>query len=110
MKYFISAVLLVATFAALFHYCSPAGVNKTGHEYMPDMVHPVTFEANTYSAYRWNHWDDKSTFSKRELSAPRSKVAGTIPRGQTALFYGGGSTKVMCCRAARANANAANEK
>jgi cytochrome c553 len=90
MKYFISAVLLVATFAALFHYCSPSGVNKTGHEYMPDMVHPVTFEANTYSAYRWNHWDDKSTFSKRELSAPRAKVAGTIPRGQTALFYGGG--------------------
>jgi cytochrome c553 len=88
MKYIISAILLVATFAALFHYCSPSGVNKTGHEYMPDMAHSVAYEANTYAAYKWNTWDDKSTFTKRELSQPRGKVSGTIPRGQTAAYYG----------------------
>ena len=88
MKYFISAVLLIATFAAMFHYCSPSGMNKTGHEYMPDMVHPVSYEANVYSAYHWNHWDKTSSFTKRELSAPVGKVAGTIPRGMTANYYG----------------------
>ena len=88
MKYLISAFLLVATFAALFHYCSPSGINKTGHEYMPDMVHPVSYEAGVYSAYRWNHWENESAFTSRELSQPRGKVAGSIPRGQTAMAYG----------------------
>ena len=88
MKYLVSAVLLVAVFAALFHYCSPAGVNKTGHEYMPDMVHPVTFEANLLSDYYWNHWDKKSAFTTRQLSQPHGKVACTIPRGETAMEYG----------------------
>lgn len=55
---------------------------------MPDMVHPVSYEANVYSAYSWNHWDKTSTFTKRELSAPRGKVAGTVPRGMTANYYG----------------------
>lgn len=92
MKYFISAVLFIATFAAMFHYCSPSGMNKTGHEYMPDMVHPVSYEANVYSAYSWNHWDKASAFSKYSLSQPQGKVAGTIPRGMTANYYGAAGT------------------
>ena len=92
MKYALGAILGVALFAWLFSVCSPAGENKTGHEYMPDMYHPVGYEANQYSAYYWNHWDDaKNTFSKSELSQPHSKVAGTIPRGYTAVYYGDAS-------------------
>ncbi len=55
---------------------------------MPDMVHPVTYEANVLSDYYWNHWDKNSTFSARQLSQPHGKVAGTVPRGMTAMEYG----------------------
>ena len=91
MKYLISAFLLVATFAALFHYCSPAGVNKTGHEYMPDMAHAVSYEPNVLTDYFWNHWEKESAFTSRQIMQPHGKVAGTIPRGQTAMLYGHGA-------------------
>jgi mono/diheme cytochrome c family protein len=90
MKYAIGAILGVALFAWLFSVCSPAGVNKTGHEYMPDMYHPVSYEANQYSAYRYNHWEGAEygqTFSKAQLSQPRAKVNATIPRGYTGVYY-----------------------
>jgi len=90
MKYAIGAILGVALFAWLFSVCSPAGVNKTGHEYMPDMYHPVSYEANQYSAYHWNHWDDAKygqTFSKAQLSQPRGIVKGSVPRGYTGVYY-----------------------
>lgn len=91
MKYAIGAILGIVLFAWLFSVCSPAGVNKTGHEYMPDMYHPVSFETNLYSAYSWNHWDDQSVFTAAELSRPRHRVDGTIPRGMTAVYYAGNS-------------------
>jgi cytochrome c553 len=88
MKYLIGAILGVAIFAWLFSLCSPAGVNKTGHEYMPDMYHPITFEANNYSAYSWNTWDKDNARSKASLSQPRFSVDGSIPRGYTGVYYG----------------------
>lgn len=91
MKYAIGIIIGIALFAGLFSLCSPAGVNKTGHEYMPDMYHPVSFEANVLSAYSWNTWDDESSFRKAELSQPRGKIAGTIARGYTAVYYNGES-------------------
>jgi mono/diheme cytochrome c family protein len=90
MKYAIGAILGVAFFAWCFSLCSPAGVNKTGHEYMPDMYHPVSYEANQYSAYYWNHWDGEEngqTYSKAQLSQPRGTVNGTVPRGYTAVYH-----------------------
>ncbi|MEZ4919553.1 MAG: c-type cytochrome [Saprospiraceae bacterium] len=89
MKYAIGAILGIALFAWLFSLCSPAGKNKTGHEYMPDMVHAVTYEANVISDYEWNTWDEKSTFTKSELSRPRNSVNGTIARGYTGVSYTG---------------------
>lgn len=90
MKYAIGAILGIALFAWLFSLCSPAGKNKTGHEYMPDMAHAVSFEANYYNHYYWNHWaDDKNTFSLAQLVQPRGKVEGTIPRGYTGVYYAG---------------------
>ena len=87
MKYAIGAILGIALFAWLFSLCSPAGLNKTGHEYFPDMVHPVSYEANYFNNYSWNHWDDESTFTKAALSQPRGKVAGSIARGYTGVHY-----------------------
>jgi cytochrome c553 len=91
MKYILGAIIGVALFAWFFSLCSPAGVNKTGHEYMPDMYHSVAYEANQYQAYYWNHWDDESAFRKAELAQPNGKVTGTIPRGYTAVYYGDAS-------------------
>jgi len=54
---------------------------------MPDMAHPVTYEANVHSAYEHNHWDDESVFTKSVLSSPRTKVAGTVARGATGVYY-----------------------
>lgn len=89
MKYAIGAILGVALFAWFFSLCSPAGKNKTGHEYMPDMYHQVAYEANQYSAYYWNHWDDKSVRTKAALSQPHGKVEGTVARGMTGVYYTG---------------------
>jgi mono/diheme cytochrome c family protein len=89
MKHIIGAIAAIAMFAWFFSVCSPAGKNKTGHEYMPDMVHPVSYEANTYSAYKYNHWDDESVFTKLELSKPRNAVNGSIARGFTGVNYSG---------------------
>ena len=89
MKYAIGILLTVALFAWMFSLCSPAGKNKTGHEYMPDMYHSVGYEANQLTTYAWNHWDDKSTFTKASLSQPRNIVEGSVPRGMTAVHYGG---------------------
>lgn len=88
MKYLIGAILGILLFAWMFSLCSPAGKNKTGHEYMPDMYHSVAYEANQYNAYHWNHWDNESTFHKSQLAQPRTKVNGTVPRGFTAAYYG----------------------
>ncbi|HMX38722.1 MAG TPA: cytochrome c [Saprospiraceae bacterium] len=89
MKYAIGILITVALFAWMFSLCSPAGKNKTGHEYMPDMYHAVGYEANQYNDYYWNHWDKESTFSKAQLSQPRGTVEGSVPRGMTAVYYGG---------------------
>jgi cytochrome c553 len=91
MKYIIGAILGIAMFAYLFSVCSPAGKNKTGHEYMPDMAHPVSLETNIYSAYEHNHWDNQSVFTKAELSKTRERISGTIPRGATGVYYAGSS-------------------
>ena len=63
--------------------CRKANGNFTGREYMPDMAHPVAYEANTYSYYYYNTWGTPE--EKRALSQPRKPVAGTIARG-----YAGG--------------------
>lgn len=89
MKYAIGAILGVALFAWLFSLCSPAGKNKTGHEYFPDMSHPVSYEANLYSAYDWNHRDKDNQIKTAELSQPKGKVEGTVPRGYTGVYYNG---------------------
>jgi cytochrome c553 len=87
MKYAIGAILGIALFAWLFSLCSPAGKNKTGHEYMPDMYHSIAYEANQATDYYWNHWEDKNQFKKKDLSHPRNIVEGSVPRGFVGVSY-----------------------
>jgi mono/diheme cytochrome c family protein len=88
IKNILGAIAGIAFFAYCFSVCSPAGKNKTGHEYMPDMVHAVSYEANVYSEYEYNHRDG-GEFSKVELARSRKSVNGTIARGYTAVSYAG---------------------
>lgn len=64
-----------------FQGCSPAGGNGTGHEFMPDMAHSTAFEANVYTDYGMNTWNEESVRDRRSLSMPRLPVTGTIARG-----------------------------
>lgn len=59
--------------------CQSATGNQTGSEYMPDMAHPVSYEANLFVYYKHNRWGSAEDLHK--LSQPRNPVAGTIARG-----------------------------
>jgi cytochrome c553 len=87
MKQIITIVGVIAVFSFLFSLCSPAGKNFTGHEYMPDMYHSIGLETNVLGDYWYNTWNDKSVFTKAELSQPRGKVEGSIARGYTSVYY-----------------------
>ena len=78
MKKYLYISLLVAGLS-LMMACSPAGGNRTGHEFMPDMVHPVGYEANFYSYYYFNRWGTEEEYKK--FATPRLPVKGTIARG-----------------------------
>ncbi len=72
---------------ALLQSCSPAEDNHTGHEFMPDMVHSTAYEANVYTGYYWNTWEEGSSVSRRAMSQPGMPVKGTVPRGYAGVHY-----------------------
>jgi mono/diheme cytochrome c family protein len=72
------ALLLVVVYSS----CAPAKGTNTGTEYMPDMGHAVSYEANVYNHYKRNTIDNDSTWSRKQLSLPRNPVKGTVARGQ----------------------------
>ncbi len=59
--------------------CQRPGGNSPGSEYMPDMAHPVSYEANLYDYYKFNRWGTEEELHK--LMTPRLPVKGTVPRG-----------------------------
>lgn len=67
--------------------CSPAEGNFTGSEYMPDMAHSIAYEANVYTPYGLNTWDEESTFTLKDLSNPGEPVNGTVPRGYAGVYF-----------------------
>jgi mono/diheme cytochrome c family protein len=69
--------ILIAV-AAFIKACGPAGGNDPGHEYMMDMGHAVSYEANSQQ-YSYHHWDGEADY--RKYAVPRQAVKGTIPRG-----------------------------
>lgn len=80
-------IILAIAAAAILYSCSPAGGEYPGSEYMPDMAHAVSQEANVYSYYYYNTWDSASTIRLKELAYPGLPVEGTVPRGYTSLQY-----------------------
>ena len=74
LKY-ISAVIITI---CLFTACQQPGGNSTGSEYMPDMAHAVSYEANYYTYYYYNTWATEDQYYK--MAGPRKPVKGTIPR------------------------------
>lgn len=72
--FFVLAVLLLGA-------CGTAEGDFPGREYMPDMGHSVAVEANVYTIYGLNTWEDGSVVELKELSGPRKQIKGTIPRG-----------------------------
>ncbi|MEO6190175.1 MAG: cytochrome c [Saprospiraceae bacterium] len=72
-------LLLYISFSLLLKSCSPAEGNKTGHEYMPDMVHSVAYEANSQQYYSYHQWGGLDDY--RHYAVPLKSVKGSIPRG-----------------------------
>ncbi len=66
--------------------CTPAGGEKRGHEFMPDMVHPIGYEANIYEYYYYNRWGTEEEYKK--FAMPRHSVPGTIARGNVGASLG----------------------
>ena len=82
----------IVIFALLSNYsCQQAGKNSTGSEFIPDMAHSTAYDANVLTKYSLNTWDEKSTFTRRELSQPRLPVHGVIPRGYAGVATHDGS-------------------
>ena len=77
----IKKYLFALVLAALLAACSPSDGNFTGSEYMPDMAHSIAYEANVYTHYGLNTWDEASTVDLKKLSNPGEPVVGTVPRG-----------------------------
>jgi len=65
--------------------CAPAGGNRRGHEFMPDMVHSTAYEANLYDYYSFNRWGGKEEYKK--YTTPRTSVPGTVARGELVMAY-----------------------
>jgi len=77
-KSIINFVLILAV-GAVYQSCSPAGGNNPGHEYMQDMGHSVSYEANVDGYYYYNTWGSHADYMKYAM--PRVPVKGTIARG-----------------------------
>lgn len=75
--YVVLAACLVVVIA-----CSPSKGNRTGHEFMPDMVHNIGYEANLYDFYSYNRWGTEEEY--KAFVQPRHSVSGTVARGQIA--------------------------
>lgn len=71
--------LLLLAAPMLYTSCQSASGNKTGSEYMPEMVHPITYEANVFDYYKNNRWGTAEELHK--MVQPRNPVEGTIARG-----------------------------
>lgn len=78
---------IVVALAFLLNACAEADGDFTGSEYIPDMVHSVAYEANTYNYYYYNTWDEESTINRAALTYPHYTVKGTVPRGFAGVYF-----------------------
>lgn len=74
---FLAALALIG-----FSSCQSADGNQTGSEMIPDMAHPVAYDANIHGEYSLHTFNNElSGKTRRELVAARLPVEGTLPRG-----------------------------
>ena len=66
-----------------FSACKQAGGDHPGLEYVPDMIHSPSFQANYYNYYWLNTWGGESEYY--QFALPRTPVDGTIPLGYAGL-------------------------
>ena len=74
---------MILAWLVIFTACSPASGNRRGHEYMPDMVHTVGYEANLFDYYYYNRWGSEQEY--KAFTMPRKSVPGTVARGEISL-------------------------
>ncbi len=79
----MTKLLSIATLLAVLVACSPAGGEKRGHEFMPDMAHSVAYESNIYNYYGLNTFSEENDYKKYAM--PKEPVAGTVARGAMGL-------------------------
>ena len=77
--------ILIITLVISVCSCT-SGPEHPGREYMPDMGHSIAYEANVYTDYYYNTWEEASVKEGSgktlyDLSKPRKPVKGTIARG-----------------------------
>ncbi len=87
----IKQIAFVIVLAIMIQACKPSGGQHPGSEYMPDMAHPISYEANAYDDYKFHTWDEQSVMSRKELTNRMHPVQGTVPRGYAGVFFAGGS-------------------
>lgn len=73
-------IFYTLVFAAVLTSCQQPDGNNPGSEFMPDMGHSVAYEANVYTDYDFNVWEN-SVVDRKKLATPGLPVEGTIPRG-----------------------------
>lgn len=86
MKNITNFLIVVITIIAL-NSCSRPDGDFGGSEYMPDMAHSIAQEANVYTYYKYNTWDDESTIKLKDLANLHDPVKGTIPRGYAGVAF-----------------------
>ncbi|MBP7183874.1 MAG: cytochrome c [Saprospiraceae bacterium] len=79
----VNYLLLLSSILVINYSCSKASGNRTGHEYMPDMSHAVSYEANVDDYYEYNHFGTEEEYLR--YAGPRMPVKGSIPRGYVGL-------------------------
>lgn len=87
----IKQIVFVLAIAVMMQACKPAGGEFPGSEYMPDMAHPISYEANAYDAYKYHTWDEQSVMTRKELTGKMQPVKGTVPRGYAGVYFASGA-------------------
>lgn len=74
----------VAVMLFFYSKCGQRG-QYPGKEYMPDMAHPVTYEAQLSDNYYWNHYGTEESY--RKFASAHMPATGTIARGHSLFHY-----------------------
>jgi len=78
-------MLFLVAGSVFYSGCRQAGGDFPGREYMMDMGHPISYQANTSNYYYFNTWGTKEEYYA--MVQPRLPVQGTVSRGYTGIHY-----------------------